>query len=847
MMPGLRIPREVLNPIQMQSLSGASMGIPLVTDTGVGSAGPVIPKAEEQKEIGRRHVNRSRLWELFCVFAIYSIAGKIGLSVPFTSGNVSPLWPPAGIALAATLIFGYRIWPAIALGAFVVNFFSRLPHLDAAGIAVGNTLGPLFGAWLLGKFFTFKPSLVRLRDVLGMLVCGALCGTAVSATIGAGVLHLTGVNAWSGFGSAWLIWWLGDGMGVVIFTPLALTFQRIGSIWGARRRSELAFLLLGAIGSSLAIFDPRFSLIRPEVFAFGVFPFVLWGAIRFEAAGAAIVSFLISLTAVWGTAHGFGLFIKGQALQNAILLDSFLAVTSVSGMVLAATVAERAQLIREQSSREALERSEKSYRGIVETAYEGIWKLDAAFKTSFVNPRMTELLGYSTEEMLGRSVFDFLFESDIEQKRFDLQRRRLGISEQLEARFRKKDGSVLWARLSTSPIVADNGEFEGALAMVSDMTEQKRTEAEMYRSQETISLLSRAVEQTADSVVITNREGVIEYVNPAFEVTTGYRREEALGNTPRILKSSLHDKEFYERLWDQILRGEPYRGTLVNRKKSGELYWTEQTITPIKESTGNTTHFVSVLKDITALRRQQEQEFQLRLARQVQQRFYAGAAISVAGFEIATAAYPAAETGGDYLDLFSSPNGNICIGIGDVSGHGLASALVMALTRAYVRSFAQVEFDLARILTSVNHMLISDLEDNRFVTLLMVCLDPSTGCLSYASAGHIPGFLVNPSGEVDCVLESSGPPLGIFDDSQYVTSVVKLKPQQLLVLLTDGVTEMIASEEVQFGTDRVLDYLRAHRQDSARELAEGLYQVARTFGGDNPQEDDVTSVIVKVA
>jgi PAS domain S-box-containing protein len=94
------------------------------------------------------------------------------------------------------------------------------------------------------------------------------------------------------------------------------------------------------------------------------------------------------------------------------------------------------------------------------------------------------------------------------------------------------------------------------------------------------------VEQTADSVVITDRQGTIEYVNPAFEANTGYSPEEAMGKTPRILKSALHDREFYSRLWNQILEGETFRGTLVNRKKSGELYWTEQTITPIKDSAG---------------------------------------------------------------------------------------------------------------------------------------------------------------------------------------------------------------------------------------------------------------------
>ena len=789
---------------------------------------------------------RRYIWELVCVLAAYILTGEIGLAVPFTSGNVSPVWPPAGVALASVLVFGYRIWPAVALGAFMVNFFSSIPHLAAAGIALGNTLGPLCGAFLLRQVLRFQPSLTRLRDVLGVSTLGAFCGTAVSATVGSVVLLRTGVNAWSGFASSWLMWWLGDAMGVLIVTPVLLTFGGLMCIREHRRWIELACLLVGAFGGALVIFNPRLGLMRADVFAFGVFPFVLWGAIRFEAAGAAITSSLISAVAVWGTAHGLGPFIKGNALQNATLMQSFLAVTSLSGIILAAVIAERGQLIREQSTREALERSEKNYRGIVETAYEGIWKLDTDFKTSFVNPRMAQLLGYTVEEMLSRPLFDFLFESDIEQTRWDLQRHGRGVSGQLEARYRKKDGSVLWALVATSPIVSENGDFEGVLAMVSDITEQKRSEEKERRGRERIVLLSRAVEETADSVVITDRDGTIEYVNRAFEVTTGYGREEAVGKTPRILKSGLHDNEFYSRLWHQIVQGQGFRGTLVNRKKSGELYWAEQTITPIRHDGGQITHFVSVLKDITELRKQQEQELQLRVAREVQQRFYRSAAISVAGFDIASAAYPADETGGDYLDLFSMPDGRICIGIGDVSGHGLGSALVMALTRAYVRSFAQVEADMAKILGGINHMLIGDLEGH-FVTLLLVCLDGSKGFLSYASAGHIPGFLMNGSGDIDAVLQSSGPPLGLLADAGFVTSEIPLKPQQLLILLTDGATEMTGPQDVQFGSDRVLDYVRSHRLDSARELAEGIYRAARSFAGNNPQEDDFTEVVVKVA
>jgi PAS domain S-box-containing protein len=791
---------------------------------------------------------RLRLIEFSCVLAACILAGEAGLAVPYTSGNVSPLWPPAGVALAAMLLVGYRIWPAVALAALVVNFFTRIPHLAALGIAMANTVGPLCGAFLLRQLPGFQPSVTRLRDVLKLGILGGFCGTAVSATIGATVLFITGVNAWFGFGRMWRMWWLGDAMGVLIMVPLVLTFTCLISTRETHRLFELALLLVGAVGCALLIFDPRLGLMRADAFAFGVFPFVLWGAIRFEAAGAAMVSFLISTIAVWGTAHGVGPFIKDNPLQSATLLQAFLGVTAISGMLLAAVIAERDELIREQSTKEALERSEKSYRGIVEAAYEGIWKLSPSYVTSFVNGRMAELLGYKTEEMIGRSLFDFMFEGDIKQKRSELERRRRGVREQLITRYRKKDGSVLWARVSTTPLMNEDGTFQGALAMVSDMTEQKLAEIEGYRLRSKISLLSRAVEQTADSVMITDRHGTIEYVNPAFEAVTGYEVQEAIGKTPKILKSNLHKKEFYTQLWEQILAGNTFRGTLVNRRKSGDLFLAEQTVSPIKDNAGAITHFVSVLKDVTELRKQQEQQVQLRLAREVQQRFYSGETIAVSGFDIASVAYPAGETGGDYLDLFRLADDRVCIGIGDISGHGLDSALVMALTRAYVRSFAQVEGDLAKLISRVNHMLIADhLEHGRFVTLMLVCLDSANGCISYASAGHVPGFVMNGSGKVDCVLESSGPPLGLFPEVHFVSSVLPLAPQQLVILATDGAAETATRDEVEFGTDGILEYVREHRQDSARELAEGIYRSARAFADGEPQHDDVTNVIIKVA
>src|SRR6202521_103267 len=175
-----------------------------------------------------------------------------------------------------------------------------------------------------------------------------------------------------------------------------------------------------------------------------------------------------------------------------------------------------------------------------------------------------------------------------------------------------------------------------------------QTILENLRVLQTSVLLSRIMEQTSDSVIITDAEGVIQYVNLAFEATTGYCKDEALSKTPRILKSGLHDAEFYRQMWAQFAQGLPFKGMVINRKKTGELYWAQQTITSMRDNSGRLTHFVSVSQDITDLRKKQEQEFQLQLARDVQQRLYVAPPV-VSGFDIGASAHPADETGGDYF------------------------------------------------------------------------------------------------------------------------------------------------------------------------------------------------------
>jgi len=372
-----------------------------------------------------------------------------------------------------------------------------------------------------------------------------------------------------------------------------------------------------------------------------------------------------------------------------------------------------------------------------------------------------------------------------------------------------------------------------------DVTHRKANERELRK-------LSNAVEQTADSVIIADRHGIIEYVNPAFEKTTGYSKEEVIGQTASVLKSGKHDQAFYDDLWRTISSGEAYKGVIINRKKSGDLYWSEQTITPMKDEKGEINHFVSVLRDITKIREQQEQALQIKLARDIQSQLY-NREISIPGLEISGATIPAAETNGDYYDIIPMDEQTYGIVIGDVSGHGIGPAMIMAQTRAYLHAFIKHETDPGALLTSLNQELARDLKETHFVTLVLIRIDVRNKTLDYANAGHLPGFLLDSSDETKQVMESTGIPLGFIADYVYKTSNrVDLNAGDYFVLVTDGIVEAHDSDENEFGLERALNVVRKNSIKTSTEIHEQLQRAVRDFSTGQKQEDDLTSVIGKV-
>ena len=404
----------------------------------------------------------------------------------------------------------------------------------------------------------------------------------------------------------------------------------------------------------------------------------------------------------------------------------------------------------------------------------------------------------------------------------------------------ERQRSGIWISLRANPLRGEGDEIRGSVVVFQDISQKIKRDTRLQ-------ILTGAVEQTADSIIITDRGGIIEYVNPAFESTTGYSLEELKGLTPRILNSGVHVRNFYENLWATILSGRVFRATMANKKKNGEVFFAEQVIAPMWGPTGIITHLVTIFRDATEQRKLQEQQFQMGLARAIQRQFYETPPPRVEGFDFAAAAFPADAIGGDYLDFIPMPGDCIGFAIGDVCGHGISSALLMAGLRAYIRAFAPQSRDTAEIFTRTNGVLVSDMGHDKFVTMICCRLNPSARSLDYSSAGHTPGFILGSSGEIRHMLDSIDIPLGFMEEHDFVSSgEIVLEHGDVLALLTDGIVEAENPGQDYFGVERAIEYVRNHRGDSAEEIVNGLYRAVRKFSDGMPQSDDVTAVICKI-
>ncbi len=526
----------------------------------------------------------------------YFAAGWAGLQIPSVGSHITLIWLPTGIAVAALLRWGWAVWPGIYGGALLVNLAIGSAWPLAAGIAVGNTLGPMLAVWWL-KRTGFQPTFDRQKDV-ALFIAAAGLGMLVSASCGVANLYLAGLTPAANLSAGWLTWWMGDTVGMLLAAPLLLSLSRHGIAPLQRHHRELLLWALVAIAVAWLAFmldHDRFGRTLP--LAFLTLPLLAWAALRFGIVGAALASLGFSVAAAWGTANGHGTFDLNDPHFSLFLLWSYMATSVLMGLLITALQAERVQ------AEKALRESEGKLRGLFELSPLGIALTDMKGRYLEFNQAYSIICHSPTAEL--KTVDDWALTakdntSDAARQLESLQRS--GRYGPYEKDYICPDGSLISLRLN-GMLINGNGGQDCVWSIVEDITEQKRTEADLR--------IAATAFEAQVGIIVTDADGVILRVNRAFCEETGYPADEVVGQTPHMLSSGHHGAEFYAAMWDNLRRFGVWQGEILDRRKNGEIYPKWMTITAVKDDHGVPTHYVSTHNDISVRKAAEDEIHQL--------------------------------------------------------------------------------------------------------------------------------------------------------------------------------------------------------------------------------------------
>ena len=290
--------------------------------------------------LGRMSQSLRRVVVLFGLAAIYYFAARLGLRFAYINSSVTTIWPPAGIALAAFVLFGYRVWPAILGAAFLANYMTTGVVLPSIGISIGNTLEGLVAAYLVNRFARGGRVFDRVRDILRFTLLAALISTTISASIGVVSLALGGLAAWDQAPRIWLTWWLGDAVGDMVIAPALIIWIGVkpAPSWTRAQVIEGIALLLVTAAVTYATFGGVFPE-RHYPLTVLLWPVMIWVAFRFGPREAATLMLVVSAIAIARTLSGVGPFSVYSNNESLVLLQVWTGITAVTSLVLAAVVA----------------------------------------------------------------------------------------------------------------------------------------------------------------------------------------------------------------------------------------------------------------------------------------------------------------------------------------------------------------------------------------------------------------------------------------------------------------------------------------------------------------------------
>jgi diguanylate cyclase (GGDEF)-like protein/PAS domain S-box-containing protein len=541
----------------------------------------------------------SRDWALrtALLFAAYYLSGRIGLSAPQFGAQVTLLWPPTGIALAALLRFGLGVWPGVWLGALAVALSVDTPTWLAVLIAFGNTLGPLIGAWVLQRD-GLHAELDRRRDLWLFGVIGVGLSMTITASNGTFWLAAAGVVGWADVPKAWMYWWLGDAMGALVVGIPLLTLSRaswqqaVGD-WRWAPSGLLAFGTLASAALAALIAGGEHALQSPLFFL----PHLLlcWLAARSGLFAASSTALLLAVGSVLATLQGLGPFHQADSSQGVLLLVGY--VCSLLAMPLLTTALTGEIAANERRWQLALDASQI---GI------GEWDLRAG-RIEF-SKRWLALLGHSSKAF-GDTLHAFwalIHPDDVAEVRraFEPLRADGAINCRAECRMQCRDGS--WRLFELHALVAERGPTGEPLRIINTA----RDISDMQAARERQDLSQSVFQHLHEGLLITDPQHRVLEVNPTFVEMTGDTREELLGSVPSLLQARAAGSELARQLDAMRLGLESegmWRGELRHHRRNGEPCVLQLTATAVRNVNGSVRNHVLAIADVTNARAQFEQ------------------------------------------------------------------------------------------------------------------------------------------------------------------------------------------------------------------------------------------------
>ena len=544
---------------------------------------------------------------------VYFLAGKLGLALAFVHASASAFWPPTGIAIAAALLFGLRIWPAVFVGAFLVNITTSGDVASSLGIASGNTLEAVVAAWLVNRFAGGAAVFDRPHDVFRFTILAAALSTMVSATIGVLSLWIGHLAETEALPDIWLTWWLGDAVGALVFAPLVVLWVRPGEPWlAARSWLEAAALAAAVAGIGWTVFAFRvpngYLCLAP----------LIWAAFRFGRRGAVTAAAATSGIALWGTLLGSGPFARPSPAESLLFLQAFVGTITVIALVLAVVVRERERVEhalrrargeleekveeRTASLREAVQQLERSRSALHEAqriAHIGSWDWDIPADHVSWSDELHRIYGVEpgSREITYGTFLELVHPEDRDRVKARIgEAYTSGAPFEFEHRIVRPDGAVRTLHANGSVVPDAEGRPLRMVGTGQDITARVLTEQALRQSEQRFRVLA---EQASDIISFSTPEQPLSYISPAVRRVLGYDPEELTGKwRPDLVHPD--DQPGIEEMRSHLgQKSELAAATFRMRHKAGHYVWLESVAGIIRSRAGEIEGTVTVMRDVT--------------------------------------------------------------------------------------------------------------------------------------------------------------------------------------------------------------------------------------------------------